>query len=67
MKAYWGSGCIAPRYLNLGIRWKRVVSFTMRSLYSRGKSPWIGGWVGPREDMDTVVKRNYPIIVPPGN
>jgi hypothetical protein len=31
MKAYWGSG---------GTRWRWVVSFTPRSLYPQGKSPW---------------------------
>jgi hypothetical protein len=38
MKAYWGSGDIAPRILDLGTRWRRVVSFTHRSLYPQGKS-----------------------------
>jgi hypothetical protein len=40
MKTYWGSGCIAPRILDLGTRWRWVVSFTPRQLYSQGKSPW---------------------------
>jgi hypothetical protein len=40
MKAYWGSGCIAPRILDLGTAWRLVVSFTPRSLYSQGESPW---------------------------
>jgi len=35
-----GSGDIAPRILNLGTRWRWVVSFTPRPLYLRGKSPW---------------------------
>jgi hypothetical protein len=30
---------IAPRILNLGTRWRYVVSFTSRPLYPRGKSP----------------------------
>jgi hypothetical protein len=34
----WGSGCIDPRFLDLGISWRWVVSFTLRSLYPRGKS-----------------------------
>jgi hypothetical protein len=33
MKAYWGSGCIAARILDLGTRWRAVVSFTPLSLY----------------------------------
>jgi hypothetical protein len=40
MKAYWVSGCIAPRILDLGTRWRWVVSFTTRPLYSQGKSRW---------------------------
>jgi hypothetical protein len=39
MKAYWGGG-IAPRILDLGTRLRWVVSFTPRSLYIQGKSPW---------------------------
>jgi hypothetical protein len=38
MKAYWGSGVIAPRILDLGIRWRCVVSFTLWPLYLQGKS-----------------------------
>jgi hypothetical protein len=39
MKAYWESGSLAARILDLGTRWKWVVSFTPRPLYSQGKSP----------------------------
>jgi len=35
----WGSGGIAPPILNLCTRWRRVVSFTSRLLYSRGRNP----------------------------
>jgi hypothetical protein len=38
MKAYWGSGGIAPRILDFGVRWE-VVSFIPRPLYPQGKSP----------------------------
>jgi hypothetical protein len=31
----WGSGCIYPHFLDLGISWRWVVSFTPRSLYTR--------------------------------
>jgi len=34
-----GSGGIAPRILNLGTRWRRVVSFTPLPLYPSKKSP----------------------------
>jgi hypothetical protein len=40
MKTYWRSGCIAPRILDIGSRWRWVVSFTPRPLYPQGKSPW---------------------------
>jgi len=38
MKAYWVSGIIAPRILDLSTRWRWVVSFTPRPLYPQGKS-----------------------------
>jgi hypothetical protein len=40
MKAYWGSGGITPRILDLGTRWRSVVSFTHRPLYPQGKNAW---------------------------
>jgi hypothetical protein len=39
MKAYWGNGSIVPLILDLGSRWRWVVSFTHQPLYSQGKSP----------------------------
>jgi hypothetical protein len=33
VKTYWRSGGIVPRILNLGTRWREVVSFTLRPLY----------------------------------
>jgi len=40
MKAYWVSGCIAQRILDLGTRWWRgAVSFTTQPLYPQGKNP----------------------------
>jgi hypothetical protein len=38
-KGVLGSGGIAPRILDLGTRWRWVVSFTPRPLYPRGNSP----------------------------
>jgi hypothetical protein len=35
-----GSGVIALRIFNFAARWRGVVSFTPRSLYPQGKSPW---------------------------
>jgi hypothetical protein len=40
MKAYWVSGGIDPHILDLGTRWKQVVSFKPWLLYSQGESPW---------------------------
>jgi hypothetical protein len=40
MKAYRESGGIAPRILDLGTRWRWVVSFTPQPLYPQGRSPW---------------------------
>jgi hypothetical protein len=60
MRTYWGSGSIAPRILNLGTRWRWVVSLTHRPLYPEERTPgthWVGGWVGPRTGQDAVVKK----------
>jgi hypothetical protein len=38
MEAYWGSGNIAPRILELGIKWRWVVSFTTQPFYTPEKS-----------------------------
>jgi hypothetical protein len=69
MKAYWGSGGIAPlhSFFDLGTRWRWVISFTPQPLYPQGKSPsthWIGGWVGPRVVLEAVVKRKIPSPAP---
>jgi hypothetical protein len=34
-----GSGCIDPQFRYLGTSWRWVVNFTLRPLYTRGKSP----------------------------
>jgi hypothetical protein len=36
----WGDWKYSSTILDLGIRWRWVVSFTPRRLYSRGQSPW---------------------------
>jgi hypothetical protein len=59
---YWGSGGIAP-LIDLGTRWRCVVSFTPQPLYPREGYPgthWIGGWVSSRAVLDAVVKRKTP-------
>jgi hypothetical protein len=64
MKAYWGSGSIAPRILTSsaldGGGWSdsRPGRFTPRE-----RAPgihWIRGWVGHRAVLDAVVKRKIP-------
>jgi hypothetical protein len=40
IKAYWGSGGISPRILDLGTRWRWVVRFMPWPLYPQGKNPW---------------------------
>jgi hypothetical protein len=40
MKAYWRSGGIDPHILDLGTRWRLVVSFMPPPLYCQGKSLW---------------------------
>jgi hypothetical protein len=60
VKTYWGSGGLAPRILDLGTRWRLVVSFTRRPLYPRERpldTYCIGGWVGSRAVLDAVVGR----------
>jgi len=39
IKTYWESGDIGQRTLDLGTRWRWVVSFTPWPPYRRGKSP----------------------------
>jgi hypothetical protein len=46
-----------PRISDLGTRRRWVMCFTPRPLYPPG-THWIGGWVGTRAVLDTVVKRN---------
>lgn len=40
VKGVWGSEGVAPHILNLRNTWRWGVSFTVRSSYFRGKSPW---------------------------
>jgi hypothetical protein len=55
----WGSGGIAPPYFTSildGGEWSasRPFRFTPREIAPRAH--WIGGWVGPRVDLDAVEK-----------
>jgi len=63
MKTYWGSRDTAPLIPNIGIRWKWVVCFTPRSLYSQERTTgtdWIWGWVGPGAGLDAVARTENP-------
>jgi hypothetical protein len=45
--------------------WRWVVRFTPRSLYPRGNRPCthcVGGWVGPRDGPDDMVKWKFLIL-----
>jgi len=65
-----GSGGIAPHILNLGTRWRQVVSFMTWPLYSWAKSPHytldrVGG--PQRVGLDTEVKRKHHLPAPARN
>jgi hypothetical protein len=56
------SGCIDPRFLDLGTSWRLVVSCKAGRFTPVEKAPgtyWIGGWVGPRVGLDDVEKRKF--------
>jgi hypothetical protein len=64
MKTYWGCGGVIPRILDLGTRRECSASRPGRFI-PRERAPgthWIGGWVGPRAVLDTVVKRKIPSL-----
>jgi hypothetical protein len=62
------NGGIPSRILNLCNRWRCVVSFTLRLLYSRDKTPGthsVGDWVDPRACLDAWRKEN--VLTSAGN
>jgi len=69
VKTHWGSRCIAPSVLNLGTRWRWVVSFTFRPFYPREKSlryplrRRLGGRDGKRHDPIIDTAGNWTPIV----
>ena len=55
MQACRESGGLAPFIVNLGIRWRRMCSFTIRPVYPRVGTPvnygmWV--WVGPTPGLE---------------
>jgi hypothetical protein len=56
-----GEGRHGSTIVDFGARWRWVVGFTPRPLYSSGEKAssthWIGGWVGPRTGLDAMGKR----------
>jgi hypothetical protein len=63
MKAYWGSGGIAPLIIDLGTRWGLWSASRPGRLTPRERAPgthWTGGLLGLRAVLDAVVKRRIP-------
>jgi hypothetical protein len=61
MKAYWESGGIALRILELGTSWEWSASRPDRFIPME-RAPgthWIGDWVGSRAGLDAVVGRRW--------
>jgi hypothetical protein len=53
-----------PRFLDLGISWRCDQFHTQAALPPAEKPPrthWIGGWVGPRVDLDDMENRKFSI------
>jgi len=64
MKAYWGSGGIAPIHsLTSALDGGEWSASCPGHFTPRERDPgthWIGGWVGPRASLDMVLKRKIP-------
>jgi hypothetical protein len=63
MQTYWGSGGIAPCILTSAIaggEWSASRPGRFTPTERTPGTHWIGGWVGPRAVLDTVVKRKIP-------
>jgi hypothetical protein len=70
MKAYWGSGGIAPRILTSALDGGEWSASRFSRFTPRERDPgthWLGGWVGPRAVLDSVVKRKIPSLLRESN
>jgi hypothetical protein len=68
METDWGCGGTDPHILNLGIIWRRVVSFTTRALYPRGRNPKLDRRLGGthrRSGRGGEEKKSSPLVVQP--
>jgi len=64
MKTYWGSKVTASYILNLGTRWRWMVSFMYQLFYTQGKSSWYpldSRLSGPQSILEAV-KRKIPSV-----
>jgi hypothetical protein len=65
MRAYWGSGVIAPLiFLTSALDGGEWSASLPGHFTPRERAPgthWIGGWMGSRAGLDAVVKREIPI------
>jgi hypothetical protein len=65
MKAYWGSGVELHAFLTLALgrgEWSASRPRRFTPWEGAPGTNWIGGWVGPKAGLDTVVKRNIPSL-----
>jgi hypothetical protein len=63
MKAYWERRYSSTHSLNSALDGGEWSASRPRRFTSRVRAPgthWIGGWVGPRAVLNTVVKRKVP-------
>jgi hypothetical protein len=61
MKMHWGSGGIAHTFLIVALDGSEWSASCPGCFTPRERAPgthWIGGWVGPRASLNTVVMRN---------
>jgi hypothetical protein len=63
MKTYWGSGRILHEFLTSAVDGRGWSASHPDRFTPKERAPdihWIGGWVGPRDILDAVVKKKIP-------